>query len=572
MSNVQVREVSLDRVVSAVQRIEGITQGIKTEVAELQSTQSALTSVLSTLMTEFRTFVALDTKAKALALSETRLVKVRQQLETEYGHHAEVRRAALGFLQAVDRGLVAEESLQSVFEEMLLKAEGYWLAAALAALGAWVRNDHVMADRALRVSIERDALKTGLLLTLVKHRLGRDKAAVSWLKYFMRLQQPAELSREFVILLDATAYDVFGPEARVETANLMDEWIAELAGGRDFVENQTRRWRSIVEAQTPTVDEAPFAVLRAAARNWGAWKSVLAGAQMFAPFGAAILHVLAQVGGVPASLDARIDGLLRTLMSEFDTPELPMRSEERRLQLIVDCDGDEPRAAARFEPEKTSLFRERISFIELLTNAAMFGTESSATPATQRFAIAKSKDWILQGFDRALSALQARIPASFQLHFASLDLETRDGGNHSDLSSTLESTMNADKMRRVAEVKASSGMIGLLSVGAVVAVAGIPTSLPLLVILGVALMIVGVVQISGLGKVRARVANECDLAASEARSQLAKACQQAGTAQSALAEALRATAEMRARLDAIRIDDYVLAQKTPARVAIERAS
>ena len=84
---------------------------------------------LQSLAQLFNVYVQQDRLDKELQLAETRIVKVRQDLENTYGHYGDVRRRATGILQALDVGIVTHETIQSTTEDVMMSATGYWLLA-----------------------------------------------------------------------------------------------------------------------------------------------------------------------------------------------------------------------------------------------------------------------------------------------------------------------------------------------------------------------------------------------------------------------------------------------------------
>ena len=104
--------------------IQIVSDQVETVNNELLDTRSNLDA----LITEFQEFVRKDQLEKNVHLAETRMVKVRQELETEFGHYSEVRRRVTGILQAVDVNLVKKETIENSTEEHMLAAPRYWLA------------------------------------------------------------------------------------------------------------------------------------------------------------------------------------------------------------------------------------------------------------------------------------------------------------------------------------------------------------------------------------------------------------------------------------------------------------
>ena len=63
-----------------------------------------------------------------LSVAETRIVKIRQELERKYGNYAKIRSTAVGILQATDVGIVKKDTIgfvsDSVIEAPMCTASG----------------------------------------------------------------------------------------------------------------------------------------------------------------------------------------------------------------------------------------------------------------------------------------------------------------------------------------------------------------------------------------------------------------------------------------------------------------
>ena len=108
------------------------------------------------LARDFHDYVRKAENQHNVALAETRLVKIRQELETKYGYHAETRRTTIGIFQADDLELVRKDTITTATEELMLSAPGYWLTPCLVALAAWINDKPELADRAVREAIKRN--------------------------------------------------------------------------------------------------------------------------------------------------------------------------------------------------------------------------------------------------------------------------------------------------------------------------------------------------------------------------------------------------------------------------------
>ncbi len=172
---------------------------------------------------------------------------------------------------------------------------------------------------------------------------------------------------------------------------------------------------------------------------------------------------------LPATLEGTIDFILDTLVTNFDGEELPLRRKEAELKLIVEEGGDAVIAGDRYVAEAEAL-QDTINFGGVLTNAAMYPEQSGTSRATQRYAVSRSRNWIIDGFNDLVAKERALVPMDVAIKAGSWSNSSRDGTNEADLASDLQHHY-ADRIQKaVADVKIQVpewigvGLAGLLAV------------------------------------------------------------------------------------------------------------
>ena len=129
---------------------------IDSKVGKVNDNVKIVYDEIWSLAREFHEFVNIQQKANRLGQAETRLVKIRQEIEKKYGHYDIVRRTTTGILQADDLGIVKKETISNATEELMISTPGYWLAPCLVALAAWINDQKELADKAVREGIKRN--------------------------------------------------------------------------------------------------------------------------------------------------------------------------------------------------------------------------------------------------------------------------------------------------------------------------------------------------------------------------------------------------------------------------------
>jgi hypothetical protein len=420
-----------------VQAVSGQIQAVAGQVDSVGTQVSHTDTSLQKLWLEFRTFVDNDRKAKNLQLAETRQVKIRQELEQRFGHHDAIRRLATGVLQAADLAVVRQETLHSLTETVMVQAPGYWLPPALLALTAWFGDQRDIAERALAEAQRRDADKTSLFFALVCRRAGRQDASAAWLARFFQRQQPAALERGVVVLIDAMACGLFGLQAQRSGFHAITAWLSDLQARAGFAAEQHQRWAAALVAQAPTIPAGEFPLLRQHSSQWPELETCLSRARRHAISLGYFQQVFAGPAPAPASVAAAIDDALSKLVTHFDPEEAPLRSEERRLALIIATNGDTDRAQRQLDAEMET-HQEKTDFAVLLTGAAMHPEVVHASLGTQRLAIALSQNWISAANEAQNAQDRLAIPNTIALHAGSWKGVTRDGADEAALVAQLD--------------------------------------------------------------------------------------------------------------------------------------
>lgn len=210
----QVISVDLSPVIRRLEVVNDNVARVNQQVSLVSQQGEQTRSRLEQLYQEFITYVTADALRSELQLAETRLVKVRQELDQRFGHYSDVRRRVTGILQATDVAIVRQETMRTATEELMLAAPRYWLAPGLVALTAWIADNKPLGERALGEALNRDSNKTALFFALVCRRAKRTRALLHWLGRYFLLQNPQTLDREVIVMLDAVASGVFGSSAQ----------------------------------------------------------------------------------------------------------------------------------------------------------------------------------------------------------------------------------------------------------------------------------------------------------------------------------------------------------------------
>jgi len=460
--------------------IDRVTSKVEVVAQEVSTTQDQV----ARLAEDFHAFVQADVMAKEWQRAKTEIVEVRQKLEKDFGYHDEVRRLTSGILQAVDLSIVRENTIKGATEEMMLKAPRYWLAPGLVALSAWLSDNRTLAERAMMEAVKRDDNKASLYFALIARRGSRRQASGSWLQRFFSLQDPTDLDRELVVLIDAVASGIFGAEGRGFCVQQFELWLKELSERVGFAEQQRDQWANALASKAPSVGADEYAYLRKYSPDWNRLDTSLRGSRLHDALKSYFEGIFTGELRPASSLSDEIDAMLDKLVSpDFDDEALPLRRELELLELINKERGDRVAAERRFQAVKQA-FEQKVTFTQLVTNAAMHPEIAGASKATQRFATAMSRDWIVTAHDDLTAQNRAGVPTEIPFRIEGWDGKTRDGQNESELVSAIDSHLRAEETKRVATIVLNPVNWVALLLGGIVGLYGLITLTWFLVILG----------------------------------------------------------------------------------------
>jgi hypothetical protein len=427
MSQQVISYADLSVINSALRSISADLSGMHVEMGDMNRKQDQIEDDLLQLSDAFADFVKADIKHKALQLAETRQGNLKQDLQIKFGYYSEVRRMATGILQGVDTGVVGDDTLRFTTEEVMIKAPGYWLAPAMIALVAWIRNDKIATNKALTESLKRDDYKTTLLFLLIMRRLARNDASFQWLERYFLHQNPHDLDREFIIILEAVTTGVFPPAARLLMMSKVKSWIDHLTRTDNYVNEQKARWTQFFKAKGPSVN-SPYPYLEKFATNWPALETSLKEAKTHAILQKHFEGILSSNTDFSKAVKVQLDEILTLLVTNFDDEEIPLQEQVRLNQLIIQMDGDKQAAQAMMDAEK-HVFDEKVDFLQMLTNAAFNPELSGATKATQVLAVSISQPWIVEAHDSFTANCRINVPQEADLSIDSFTTFTQNGSD-----------------------------------------------------------------------------------------------------------------------------------------------
>ena len=454
MSDRVIEQADLRTIEHNLGAIHNDLQTLDSNVGAVNSNIKVVYDEIGSLAKEFHDFVSVQQRANRLNQAETRLVKIRQELEKKYGHYDIVRRTTTGILQADDIGIVKKDTISNATEELMISTPGYWLAPCLVALAAWINDQPELAEKAIKEGIKRNDVKTSLFFALICRRADRKEACLKWTQRYLANQDEENLDRKTIIVLDAFASGLFGADTEGVISRQMNEWLQHLEEKPGFTEKQTQQWSEAINLKRKPIDTSSYTYLRKYSKTWPVLEDILEGAHLHAEMLEYLIGIFEQKVST-ATVREQLDDILDSLVTDFDDEELPLRKEEKFEQFIVDFRGDESRARQNMNVEQTA-FETHKDFTQLLTDAAMKPETAHSSVSTQKFAFALSRDWVMNAYNDVVAQNRMKIPNEIEINVDTFNDTTVDGQNENELLERFSTLVSSERDAELATCVMSS--------------------------------------------------------------------------------------------------------------------
>jgi hypothetical protein len=362
-----------------------------------------------------------------------------------------VRRTTTGILQADDLGIVKRDTISTATEELMISTPNYWLAPCLVALAAWINDQPELAEKAMTEGLRRNSEKTSLLFALICRRAGRKSASLKWTQKYLSSQDEEKLDRKCIVVLDAYASGLLGADTEGVISKLMTEWLDHLASKPGFVEKQTTQWADAINTKRNPLEQTEYTYLKKYSKTWPILEDIMEGAHLHMDIFNYFDSIFSQEGSND-SVKAKLDEIMTSLVTDFDDEELPLRKDEKYNQFIIDFGGDDSRAQASMAVEQTA-FETNKDFTQLLTDAAMKPESSHSSAATQKFAIALSKEWVSNAYNDVVAQNRMKIPYNIEINIDTFNDVTTDGHNEQELVGKFNALVDQEKIRALDQIR-----------------------------------------------------------------------------------------------------------------------
>lgn len=435
-------------------------QALNGNLVTLGGNLSSIASVLAELHGEFEEYVANDAKVQAAQRATTQMGNLEQRLQNQFGQNKELRRIAEGILQATDLAGVRTETILTSAEELMVKTPQYWLAPAVLVLARWVAasQDSSEADvqqtrqvmsNMLNEAYRRDRNKTALFFGVICRRANMIDESNAWFQDYMSFQQPDSVDRTVIMLMNLYTSGAMGHgDAETQMLSRIYTWqYDQLHGESDVYRQQIKDdWKAKCQELIAKAPESrgDFQALRNFSKDWGLLSRSLQASQLHQQLSQFLEHELS-LRDFDQSQTQALDSALRSLVSDYDGAELPIRREYEYQKLIVDLGGNVA-AARMLRGIKDDILTETKPMVSILTDAARDSELTSASAATHVFALRTQMPYIRQAYKECVDEYRRNTPSTISIALGDWTSTMSNGSEEPQLQSSFKS--HVDKVQQ----------------------------------------------------------------------------------------------------------------------------
>lgn len=452
--------------------ISGELSEVSSRIETVDDKVEEIGTVLGKLSAQFYSFLDRYSQNTELQLAETRINTVRQRIEKEFGHYADVRRHTTGILQAMDTALVRKGTIRNAAEQLMLSTPRYWLTPCLLALSAWIDDDKNLAENAKTEAIRRNDERVSLFFSLVSRRANRYDACRLWLDRYLGMQNPVSLPEDMVVVVDAYSNGIFGPDVEGLCLKRFQGWMDNYRNEEGFEEKQKDQWKSALLSVYRDQIPEEESYLKTYSPTYRQLADALSGARIHASLFEYFSTILQEKDEPVDGIVSAVDRMLDTHVTEYDEEERALKNEEQALALIIEEGGNRKEANRRLRLAQ-SASPGTMDFNQVLTNAALHPEVYATSMTCRKFSIAMSKEWIANAY-REISAENRRsVPQKVELNVGTWSGITVDGGNEEELTASIQHHISQVKSKALSDIRMTTSHLIPGLVGGVILIWGV---------------------------------------------------------------------------------------------------
>lgn len=418
---------SVGTMAQSVNNVTSYVSNVNEKVNNVSTKVESLSEKMENFMKSIEGTSAVTNAKQSIVLSN-------QELDKKFKYYDEVRKHVTGLLQSVDLAVIRRETITKMAEEIILKTPGYYLGRCYVALTAWINNEKDIAEKALNDAMRINDEDTSLFFFLVNVRIGRNKAALTWLNRYLSMQDPNHLNMNIINVMNSMISGIYGIDAKNLLLSYLEKWKKELDSLAGVSEDNETIWNNFIEmfSTTINVDGSYYSYLQSS-KSWPLIENKLKKAELFNSLNRIFKNIFDEREQNIPDRVYEADIMLNDLVSNYDKDEFAIRKEIIKNKLIIEENGNLERAYKRLDGEIKGYDGNK-NLYQYLSDISINPSKYNCLLSTRKFAITESKKTIL----KVLSECN-KEENDIDIKFEILGWEgiTKDGSNDKTLRASM---------------------------------------------------------------------------------------------------------------------------------------
>ena len=425
-ANLDIIEKNLNAVAHELSGVMNNVSTVNSQVNNVEAKVESLNDEVKGLVKEIRETTIMTNARQSIMYNN-------EQIDKKFGYYDSVRRTTEALISAVEKSNISKSSLIKLRQDLILNNPNYWLANALACLTSWILNDRDNSEKELNNALKLNSERTSIFFCLVNYRFKRYDTSINWLNRYLQNQDPSNLDKDFVTVLDLIATGTFGDEAKVLVLNKIQEWFRRLSSNQNIREQAIAAWEQYIDDNEEKNVTMPYIELYCT--NSGLLKNNLVLTSSYA----SVLNNLDEITKKNYS-NKDIDTILNNLIYNYEEKESIYQSDNLKNNLILECNGNREEAEELFRKQQ-QIYSEKVDLVNLLTNISIYHKEYKVSNETQKMALSLSKPYIKEAFNKLNSKI---FDGDINIQINNFQTKTKDGLNRDEIANDLSIHVNKE--------------------------------------------------------------------------------------------------------------------------------
>lgn len=459
--------------------IGGFTSSVNVKVSKVNEITDTIKSNAQRTYDEITNFKQAMIENEQVQNAQENILRINQIIRERFYDYDEIRKTVMGVIMNFDMNLVRNKTVTELSEELWITSSRYWLSYTLIAISAWAANNRSVANAATGESYRVDKIKTSLFFCLMNLRFGRIEAAREWLCEYFNTIVPTDIQPETAILIQSYIHGLFGADKQIEytVTDVVEGWIQQIDNDEEKAESLTQEYLKFVEninvQGTFKKDTLSRICSKTDEMEYAYHEALKYDVLMKKIEELDVENIILNA----ADYKARVDKILRDLVSNYDRDELELKEQQEYYNLIIENKGKEEIAERQFlaileqKNKKQDIGQKCVEW-------ALYQNSDSVNVHVRKFGLQHTKSWLLEALNRWSSDFESQFVDEYPLQIENWSCVS-NGDDAEEQEMKLREHLESNKFK-IKFVNAFNIVLFIISVIALgVSIFMATTSLPL---------------------------------------------------------------------------------------------